>query len=49
MRAYHKIFLIILFFVYLISSFQSVFAQNLDDLKLEIYSKLRDRRCTTDS
>lgn len=62
MRAYHKIFLIILFFVYLISSFQSVFAQNLDDFpakrdpatnlsaereKLEIYSKLRDRRCTT--
>ena len=47
MRAYHKIFLIILFFVYLMSSFQSVFAQNLGDLKLEIYSKLRDRRCST--
>ena len=62
MRAHHKKFLIILFFAYLISSFQSAFAQNLDDFsakrdpatnliaereKLEIYSKLRDRRCTT--
>lgn len=26
---------------------QITFAQNIDDLRLEIYSKLRDRRCTT--
>lgn len=47
MKAYYRIFLFILFFAYLIFSFQSTFAQNLDALKLEIYSKLRDRRCTT--
>lgn len=26
---------------------KAIFAQNIGDLKLEIYSKLRDRRCTT--
>ncbi len=41
MRGYHKIFLIILSFLcFLIFSPQCVFAQNIDDLKLEIYSKL---------
>ena len=47
MRIYHRVFLIILFFAYLPLSSQFVFAQNTDNLKLDIYSKLRDRRCTT--
>jgi len=47
MRFYYRIFLIVLFFANSIFSFQFVFAQNTDNLKLEIYSKLRDRRCTT--
>jgi hypothetical protein len=47
MRFYYRIFLIVLFFANSIFSSQFVFAQNTDNLKLEIYSKLRDRRCTT--
>ncbi|MFH1678036.1 MAG: DUF1573 domain-containing protein [Candidatus Omnitrophota bacterium] len=47
MRVFYRISLIILFFVYLVTSSQFLYAQNIDGLKLEIYSKLRDRRCTT--
>ncbi len=47
MRFYYRTFLIVLFFANSIFSSQFVFAQNTDNLKLDIYSKLRDRRCTT--
>lgn len=49
MRVYQKRLPVILIFVCLISFSQSpiLFAQNADDLKSEIYPKLRDKRCTT--
>lgn len=47
MRIQHKIYLIILFPVYSIFLSQLMFAQDSGTAKTEIYSKLRDRRCTT--
>lgn len=47
MLAYNKIFLVILYSTSLIFSSRFAFAQNMDNLKLDIYPKLRDKRCTT--
>lgn len=46
MKFFHTISSISLFFVSLIFISQVVFAQNMDAQKSDIYSKLRDRRCT---
>lgn len=47
MRVNYKIVRIVLSFVSLIFLSQVIFAQNTNNLKTEIYSKLRDRRCST--
>lgn len=47
MRILPRVFLLLLFLICFVSFSQQVFAENRDALKLEIYPKLRDRRCTT--
>lgn len=46
MKVYHKIFLIIVTCVCMIFFSRGIFARNTDDLKSDIYHKLRDRRCS---
>ncbi len=47
MQIHYKIQSIFISFLCLLFVLPVVFAQNFDDAKLEIYSKLRDRRCET--
>lgn len=47
MRLFFKVGRIILLVVYVVTFYKIAFAQGLSDQKLEIYSKLHDRRCST--